>query len=124
MTGGVDAFVALERRVWDALVAGDAAADRAMLSDDFLGVYPDGFSGVEAHAAQLSSGPTVTRYELSEARLRMIAPDAALLSYRADYEGSMGGCAGAVFITSLWERRDGAWINTFSQDTPAQSSPG
>lgn len=116
----VEDFLALERKVWEALAAGDAAADRALLADDFLGVYPDGFAGVDAHSDQLADGPTVTSFTLSEARVRMVGPDAALLSYRADYEGSLiGGSKGRVYISSLWERRDGRWINTFSQDTPA-----
>ena len=120
--GEVEAFLALERRVWQALVNGDSATDREMLSDDFLGVYPDGFAGVGAHAGQLADGPTVSSFALSDARVRMICPDAALLSYRADYEGSLiGGSRGRVYISSLWERRDGRWINTFSQDTPARA---
>ena len=118
----VEDFLALERQVWEALVAGDAAADRALLAEDFLGVYPDGFAGIEAHADQLDSGPTVTSFTLSEAQVRMIGPDAALLSYRADCEGTLiGGQGGRVYISSLWERRDGRWVNTFSQDTPARA---
>ena len=33
-----------EIEVWEALVRGDRQADDAALDDDFLGVYPDGFS--------------------------------------------------------------------------------
>ena len=40
----VDEFVRLETRVWQALVDGDPEADARMLSDDFLGVDPAGFS--------------------------------------------------------------------------------
>jgi len=37
-------FVALESRVWDALVRGDADADADLLATDFLGVYATGFA--------------------------------------------------------------------------------
>ena len=36
--------LALETEVWQALVDGDADADARLLSADFVGVYPDGFS--------------------------------------------------------------------------------
>src|SRR5690606_14487082 len=55
-------LIACETAVWQALVSGDAEADRAALAADFLGVYPDGFAGRDAHAAQLSGGPTVTGF--------------------------------------------------------------
>ena len=38
-----------EEQVWEALVTGDQQADAAALDDSFLGVYPDGFSGKDAH---------------------------------------------------------------------------
>ncbi len=109
----------LEERVWAALVAGDAQADRALLSADFLGVYPDGFADREAHCAQLADGPSMTAYRLSDARLRVLSADAVLLSYRAAYRRHGRDTEDVMFISSLWERRAGDWINTFSQDTPA-----
>ena len=42
-----------------ALAAGDAVGDRALLSDDFVGVNPTGFADRAAHAAELDDGPTV-----------------------------------------------------------------
>ena len=118
----VHRFVELERAVWDALVRGDAAADAALLSDDFVGVYPDGFSGREAHAAQLAGGPTMASYEIIDARIMVLAPDTVLLAYRADYRPATAGGAGepeAMFISSIWCERDARWVNVFSQDTPA-----
>ena len=54
----VDDFVQLELEVWRALVTGDQSLDRSMLSEDFLGVYPSGFSDRAGHVDQLASGPT------------------------------------------------------------------
>ncbi len=122
----LDFFVQLESRVWEALVAGNPVADAAMLSADFLGVYTDGFSGRSEHAAMLDDGPTAADYAINDARLRMIGDDNALLSYRADWRRLVNGAVGepeSMYITSLWTRRGGRWINTFSQDTPA-APPG
>ena len=78
-------LLAQEHQVWAALVAGDAAADGALLADDFLGLYPDGYAGRADHAAQLASGPSVAEYRLSEPRARWLAEGLGLLCYRAEY---------------------------------------
>jgi hypothetical protein len=40
----LDSLLALETKVWEALQRGDAEQDRALLSADFIGVYPSGFA--------------------------------------------------------------------------------
>jgi len=114
----LEAFIALETQVWNALVSGDPVADAALLTADFLGVYPSGFAGRADHAGQLSNGPVMLSYDLDQARLRVIGADHALLSYRATY-ARVGGTSEVMYITSLWQRIDGRWRNSFSQDTPA-----
>jgi len=119
----MDALIACETAVWEALVAGDAAADAAALSDDFLGVYPDGFAGREAHLAQVSDGPTVARYHLSDARVMQLGPDHALLAYRASYSRVGRDASEEMFVSSIWQRSESGWKNIFSQDTPATGQP-
>ena len=75
----------LETQVWVALVEGNASADRALLSADFLGVYPTGFANRGDHVGQFADAPTMAEFDLSDARLRILTPDIVLLSYRADY---------------------------------------
>ncbi len=117
-------LIACESAVWHALVTGDAAADCRALAPDFLGVYPDGFSGREAHVAQLGSGPTVARFSLSQARLLDLGDDHALLAYRADYRRAGSKVDEAMYVSSIWRRERGqgrgpaGWVNVFSQDTP------
>lgn len=112
-------FITLETRVWQALVAGDPQGDGAMLTPDFLGVYPSGFSDRDDHTGQLANGPIMQSYDLDQARLLTIGDDHALLSYRATYVRAGGDATEVMYISSLWERRDGSWLNSFSQDTPA-----
>ncbi len=108
----------LETRVWQALVSGDGSVDAQMLSEDFLGVYPDGFAGKEAHVGQLDGGATVADFRLSEVQMRSAGARAALLVYRADFQRVGRKDWETMLVSSLWELRDGGWINTFSQDTP------
>jgi hypothetical protein len=112
-------FLELETRVWEALCAGDAAADAALLSGDFLGVYPTGFAGRAEHTGELADGPTVAEYALHDARTLVVTDDDVLLAYRAEYRRAAGAAPETMYVSSLWSRRDGTWRNTFSQDTPA-----
>ncbi|MFC2967830.1 DUF4440 domain-containing protein [Acidimangrovimonas pyrenivorans] len=122
----LETFLALERRVWEALVAGDPAADGAMLEDGFLGVYSDGFAAKADHAGQLAGGPTVARYELGDARLLELAPGVVLLAYRAEFVRVGSQELEAMYVSSVWRRaEDGGpvvWRNVFSQDT-AEGGP-
>ncbi|QIG38863.1 nuclear transport factor 2 family protein [Microbacterium sp. 4R-513] len=117
---GTQFFVDLESRVWDALVGGDAEADRALLSDDFVGVFPTGFANRTDHTDELADGPSIASYAIADARLIDISADAALLCYRAEYRRPGNANVEVMFISSLWVEREGRWWNTFSQDTPAE----
>jgi hypothetical protein len=119
----LDAFIGLERQVWEALRRGDAEADAALLSDDFLGVYPTGFADRAEHAGQLAGGPTVASYELYDARLIVVSDSDAMLCYRADWRRFGTGerdAAEAMYVSSLWSRRGDRWLNTFSHDCVAE----
>lgn len=115
----LDDILSYEKQVWQALIAGDAGADGALLTEDFLGVYPDGFSDKAAHTGQLDQGPCMAEYMLSEARLMVLGSDHVLLSYRADYRRALNPTWEAMYISSIWIRVGETWRNSFSQDTPA-----
>ncbi len=110
----------LEKQVWMALVEGNASADRALLSADFLGVYPTGFANRDDHVGQFADAPTMAEFDLSDARLRVLTTDIVLLSYQADYLRPGATRRDTMLISSLWERRNDVWVNSFSQDTPLQ----
>ena len=118
-------FVALERRVWQALTDGDSHADAKLLDAQFLGIYATGFASREDHAAQLAHGPVVATYSIHEPRLLTLAPNIVMLSYRASFSRPGGANAGMVhimYISSIWRHRDGVWLNVFSQDTLASET--
>jgi hypothetical protein len=121
-THDIEQFIALESQVWQALVEGDGAADERLLSEDFLGVYTVGFADRAAHVAEVGKGPSVTDYALSDARLMVLTDDIVLLAYRCTLTRPGASDPESVLISSIWEERDGAWVNTFSQDTPADES--
>jgi len=114
----LESLLALERAVWQALVDGDADADRNLLAEDFVGLYPNGFATRHDHVAALVDGPSVRSFELTDARLLTVSDDAALLLYHAVYERVGGRGPEAMYVSSLWRRRGDGWVNVFSQDTP------
>ncbi|MEM1300324.1 MAG: nuclear transport factor 2 family protein [Pseudomonadota bacterium] len=110
----------LERQVWDALVAGDAAADRALLSPDFLGVYPSGFATAECHAAQLAAGPSVITYRMEAIETRILSEYTGLIAYLAHYtRPDAPETELRMYVSSIWRQDAGGWRNIFSQDTDA-----
>lgn len=118
----LDFVLELEHKVWQAFVAGDAAADTNLLAEDFLGVYATGFANREEHAAQLLGGPVISSFRLSDARLLVIEADVVLLAYLAEFRRSKsppGSPPERMYITSLWQRLPEGWRNVFSQDTGA-----
>jgi hypothetical protein len=115
----VQLAVGLETAVWQALAEGDRAADTALLADTFLGVYPTGFSDRSGHAEQLAEGPTVFEFSIVDPTVMALADDCLLLSYDARYRRSPQAVAERMYVSSVWQRIDGEWLNVFSQDTPA-----
>lgn len=113
----LDEILALERAVWAALVAGDAAADARLLADGFLGVYETGFSDKAGHVAPLACGPTVAAYRLEQARLLPLGADHVLLAYLARYRRVGREAEEGMYVSSIWARGPGGWRNLFSQDT-------
>jgi hypothetical protein len=118
-------FVALERRVWQALVEGDIDADKQLLDPRFLGVYASGFATRDEHAAQLNDGPVAATFVIGESRLLPLAPDVVLLSYRASFTRPIASGTQALqtmYVSSIWRLTGGNWLNIFSQDAPTNDS--
>ena len=113
----LDEILALETAVWTALLTDDAVADQQLLADDFLGVYPTGFADGADHAGQLDDGPTVVAFRIESPRLKVLADDHVVLAYDAAYRRPGGG-EERLYVSSIWSRRNGRWVNVFSQDTP------
>lgn len=116
----LETLEAHERRVWDALVKGDAETDAALLHDDFLGVYPSGFAGRAEHVEQLSDGPSIAKYRMKDLRVMPLGPGHAALSYWAEFRRSAEGLPVQMYVTSIWREGPEGWINIFSQDTYAK----
>jgi len=115
-------LVALEKRGWEAWKNKDTTAYRAVLTDDAIS---NGRSGV-ATLPQMVSGLKdceVRSFALDESTFRItnVAPNVALLTYKATQDASCGGTAAPtpVWASSVYVRRNGEWRSIFYQETPA-----
>lgn len=98
-------LVALESNVWEALRRGDAAADRDALAENFLGVYPTGFSDRDDHVSQLADGPTIVDFEIANPRVLVVSEKAVLLAYRANFRRvGQGRPLESMYVSSVWCR--------------------
>lgn len=99
-----DQFLKLENEVWSALTSGDISTDARLLATEFLDVYPSGFAEKADHTNQLKDGPTVTHYDILEARVHELSEETVLLSYLPNYARFEEGKAGkskSMYVTSI-----------------------
>lgn len=125
MSPEIDLFIALERRVWQALADGDISADSSLLDPQFVGVYATGFGSKDDHVAQLRNGPVVGSFAIEDPRLLVFAPDTVLLAYRASFTPAGKADPQVVhtmYVSSVWKQRGAEWVNVFSQDTMADEA--
>jgi hypothetical protein len=118
------ALVARERASWVAWQKRDASFFQAFLSDDHVEV---GFGGVAGKAAVIKSvgspACVVASYEVGPFRLTQLTDDAALLTYHARQDTTCAGqpVPSPVWVSSLYVKRGGAWVNAVYQQTPDTS---
>ncbi|HKG95025.1 MAG TPA: nuclear transport factor 2 family protein [Gemmatimonadaceae bacterium] len=116
-----DTLVALETQSWEAWQKRDSAFFQRFLSDDHVEV---GFGGVTGKATVVagvgSPACVVSSYTVDGFALSRFDANTALLTYHAVQRTTCGGTAvpSPVWVSSLYVRRDGRWLNAVYQQTP------
>jgi hypothetical protein len=93
-------------------------ADHALLSEDFLGVYPDGFAGRAAHSGQLAGRADGCVLPDRGGASAPLGPTTSFMPIARAIVRPGAETPEDMLVTSIWERREGGWVNIFSQDTP------
>lgn len=111
---------AAETKLWDAWKNKDAKPFNASLSPDSIMVGENGTAVKDVLVKEITTMPCeVKSFTLSDWKLTMLNPDAALLTYKGSADGT---CAGAAIPTtwasSVWVNRRGKWWAAFHQETP------
>ena len=114
-------LAAQERQSWVAWQNHDAKFFERFLSEDHVEVGPYGITNKSSVVAGVASPACVVeRYAIGKPDFTRIAPDAALLTYRAEQKTACGGAPvpSPVWVTSLYVSRGGRWLNVLYHQTP------
>ena len=110
----------------------DASAVRKFLADDLVMTYPDGSTGTKAsELSTIESGAiTADAWELSDAKVTILGPDAAFITGRSVLKNAKLKDAtmkkaidisGEYRFTDVYARRNGQWLAVASQTTPIKN---
>jgi hypothetical protein len=109
-----------ERGLWQAFKNKDRATLSAMLDDGFH-LFEEGLSAIGDKKAEVNAVDDfeLVNYTLSDFTVKSVGPNAALVTYVAQYEGKSGGeisKAKSVFA-EVWIRSGNQWKDMYLQET-------
>ncbi|HXM24175.1 MAG TPA: nuclear transport factor 2 family protein [Terriglobales bacterium] len=112
-----------EKQMLDLSARKDLEAYGRRLPDDALGVYSDGYAS-KADVLRAISGMSDLHYSMDDVRVIPVGNAAGLIVYRITQDWKEGGkkLARQYYVSSLWQNRDGKWLNPFWQETDATLS--
>jgi len=108
------------RKLWEAFKQKDKAALSAMLDDRFR-QFEEGLSTFGDKKTEVSAPDEfeLLSYTLSDFTVNRIGPNAALVTYIAQYEGKSGGevSRGKSVFGEVWIRAGQRWKDLYMQET-------
>ncbi|MEP6945283.1 MAG: nuclear transport factor 2 family protein [Acidobacteriota bacterium] len=116
-----DALMAVEKKAWDSWKARDIAGVESVMAKDFVSF---GGMGRKDRAESIKgwSEPKCTGlgYAFAEPMGVQLAPDAALVTYKANSQGTCDGkpIAPTLWVASFDVKEGDAWKNAFYLDVP------
>lgn len=113
-------LVDLEKRSWEAWKNRDGKFFQQFLSDDHVELGPGGVTDRSTVVSGVSSPACVVRsYAVDSFSLTMFDGETALLTYHAAQDTTCGGSKvpSPVWVSSLYKKRDGRWLNVAFQQT-------
>jgi ketosteroid isomerase-like protein len=118
-------LVEMERKYWEAGLAGDLDFYMRGMAPESLNVFPEGIMDKDQMLEMMQGTGRLVSYDLGEPTVMEINRDVGLITYRARFEDEdeQGKRTSYdVYSTSVYVRRQGQWQLAFSQMTPVQSS--
>jgi len=116
-----DALMALEKSGWEAWKTKDTKVFQDLLSEKYIGFGPTGRVDKAASLKSLTDPKVVVKsYSLSDERMTMLGPDAALLTFKATQDFTMDGKPGPkeVWSASVYVRDGDRWKEAYYNETP------
>lgn len=108
------------RKVWDAFQKKDKPALGVLLSDSFREVEDGGTGfGDKKTEINLVDELDLVSYNLTDFTVKPLGPDAALVTYMAQYESKSGGqtAKAKCGFGEVWVREGSVWRSIYLQET-------
>jgi uncharacterized protein (TIGR02246 family) len=117
-----DELLAMEKTMWKAWGDHDAKAYSAIMTEDAVSIYADGYAVIgrdKLSAAVGSSTCKLNSFDFSNAKLRQPSADTAILTYTAkqDVTCPEGRSPPKIFATTIYVRQGGKWRWVNYQET-------
>lgn len=111
---------AKERKLWEDFKNKNKAGLAALLDDEFR-QFEEGLSAFGDKKAEVNAVDEfeLTTYTLSDFTVKSLGPNAALVTYIAQYEGKSGGEASKAksVFAEVWIRKGNEWKDLYMQET-------
>jgi hypothetical protein len=115
-----ETLVKLEKQSWEAWKERDGNFFQGFLSDDHIEVGSSGLTNKVTVVAGVASPICVVKsYTVDKFELMVFDTNTALLTYYAEQDTTCNGkpVPSPVWVSSLYVRRDGHWLNALYQQT-------
>lgn len=113
MASSADILVEHEKQTWALVRQKDLEKFATFLAEDFYDIFPDGEERSKSELLQFLSKADLQEYDLTDFRVTMLNPDAAIVTYNVDARAVIQGKEVSMqnAVTSGWAKREGKWLN-------------
>jgi hypothetical protein len=110
----------LEKSAWEAYKNKQADAFKALMSNDYYGVYAEGVKTLDAELADMAKSD-LRDYSFSDIKVVFPHPKMAVLTYKAKVQASADGrdISGTYNSGSVWVQQGGKWVGALHAEAKA-----
>ena len=111
-----DTLIAYENDTWSLIKRKDLKGFATYLAEEFYDIFPDGEERTKSELLEFLNGADLKQYRLSNFRVTMLNPSAAVITYQVDGRAVIQGEPISIknSVTSGWAKRSGKWLNVFA----------
>ena len=108
------------RATWEAYKSRNVSALKEYAAEDYASFAVTGPSNLKLDVAGLTDKSlTIEAYSITDPKVTMAAKDVALLRYKCELKGTIGGKSlKPAYVTEVWVNRGGKWQIVSYQETP------
>ena len=112
------AITDLEKSAWEAYKNKQADAFKALMSNDYYGVYAEGVKNLDAEVADMAKSD-LREYSFTDVKVVSPHPKVAVVTYKATVQASADGkdVSGTYNCGSVWVQKSNKWVGAFHSES-------